>query len=683
MNSKNNPESNNELNAELGAEETQALDALLAEIHAAPAPDLSKQILAQLGPLTAGTDVKRANDQRTNQRAIDQRTGDSGIRVAPRRRKPKRSLGTIAAVIAAVAASIVVVVWMRGGEDEKVANNVDPGSTTAPVQDVANTPQPLDGDANELDQSQELETFPPEKLRPRKMVPVPMRPSVPLVADNDPGIPDLITPRSKPRSAPRQHNRSLQAIADAAQQVDQSVNGYWKAVGIKPTGEASGDEIAKRLANSLGVEIPANVISDPAALRSVLVAGNKPKKIAKRWLNEITDGGADSLETQTRDSLVAEIAKGFQPKKSFGKTITGLLGGKKDVSSAFYSAASLGGHDSMVRRLASVTMNVDLRCTKCHDAKIQSSGQQESYWSFSTFIRRGTKRSRSGNWSVVDADKMSRKSAFYELSDGRQRLVEPKIASEWMPSQADSTPSDATPRDISQWSNQLAASPELARALVNSLWQMVHGRPLRGHVIDTITAPHDAMLDQLENQLADDLMQSNFDIARTLALVIASPVTHRSVPEALLTKNALTASDADIRSAMNTVNAFAAAMPPKSDLSMGRRLDIVMKSVGGRIGDLNGADALLANIGSSATGASDRNPSAKVEVTGYPFKASSLPVQWLSSIKSYEERVDHLGYLAGMNKVPAPVRQAAMKLGDNNRNQTLALARVWWLLQPR
>ena len=116
---------------------------------------------------------------------------------------------------------------------------------------------------------------------------------------------------------------------------------------------------------------------------------------------------------------------------------------------------------------------------------------------------------------------------------------------------------------------------------------------------------------------------------------------------------------------------------------MGRRLDIVMKSVGGRIGDLNGADALLANIGSTKTGASGRNPAAKVEVTGYPFKASSLPVQWLSSIKSYEERVDHLGYLAGMNKVPAPVRQAAMKLGDNNRNQTLALARVWWLLQPR
>ena len=673
MNSKNNPESNNEpsaeLNTELSAEETQALDVLLAEIHAAPAPDLSKQILAQLGPLTAGTDVRRSNDRLA---------GDSGIRVAPRRRKPKRSLGTIAAVIATVAASIVVVVWMRGGEDEKVANNVDPGSITAPVQDVANAPRPL-GDANELDQSQELETFPPEKLRPRKRVPVPMRSNVPLVADNDPGTPDLITPRS----APRQHNRSLQAIADVSQQVDQSVNGYWKAVGIEPTDEASSDEIVTRLANSLGVEIPANVISDPAALRSELVAGDMPKEIAKRWLNEITDGGVGSLEAQTRDSLVAEIAKGFQPKKSFGKTIAGLLGGKKDVSSAFYSAASLGGHDSMVRRLASVTMNVDLRCTKCHDAKIQSSGQQESYWSFSTFIRRGTKRSRSGNWSVVDADKMSRKSAFYELSDGRQRLVEPKIASEWMPSQADSTPSDSTPRDISQWSNQLAASPELARALVNSLWQMVHGRPLRGHVIDTITAPHDAMLDQLENQLADDLMQSNFDIARTLALVIGSPVTRRSVPEALLTKNALTASDADIRSAMNTVNAFAAAMPPKSDLSMGRRLDIVMKSVGGRIGDLNGADALLANIGSTKTGASGRNPTAKVEVTGYPFKASSLPVQWLSSIKSYEERVDHLGYLAGMNKVPAPVRQAAMKLGDNNRNQTLALARVWWLLQPR
>ena len=105
-------------------------------------------------------------------------------------------------------------------------------------------------------------------------------------------------------------------------------------------------------------------------------------------------------------------------------------------------------------------------------------------------------------------------------------LAEPEVAAQWLGR-------SGQPRvvRVGDWTKTLVGSEALARGVVNSLWQMVHGQPLRGRVVDPISAPHNDALDRLEANLVDDLMASRFDVARTLTLVIASPVTRRGIPE--------------------------------------------------------------------------------------------------------------------------------------------------------
>ena len=284
-------------------------------------------------------------------------------------------------------------------------------------------------------------------------------------------------------------------------------------------------------------------------------------------------------------------------------------------------------------------------------------------------------------------DRFSDKSSFYELSDGRQRFVQPSVDSAWMTSHR------SDDDDVRQWSGRLTGSPELARGLVNSLWKMVYGRPLTARVVDTMAAPHHQKLAAIEQQLSDDLVASDFDISRTLALVVASPVARCSVPEPLRSENALTASDADIHAAMDLVNSFAAAMPEKTVLGVRQRVDIAMKSMGKSLGDLKGQET-LANIASPGIqaspgiGAQARKQGTTTSkpktpaVTGYPYKANGLPVQWLVGIDDYQSRVDHLGYLAGVTELPDAIHEASDAIRKANRSEELALQRVWWLLKP-
>ena len=85
---------------------------------------------------------------------------------------------------------------------------------------------------------------------------------------------------------------------------------------------------------------------------------------------------------------------------------------------------------------------------------------------------------------------------FYELSDGRQRVADAQVPANWT-----SEAVSERYRDMKEFAKGLEGSPELASGVVNSLWQLVHGQPLRGRVVDPISAPHNEALQRLEEQL--------------------------------------------------------------------------------------------------------------------------------------------------------------------------------------
>ncbi|QDT09177.1 hypothetical protein [Planctomycetes bacterium K23_9] len=675
---------------DLAALQEQAIDALIGEVlqNNSP-PDLTATILSQLNHAPSASDSS----------ASEPSAGDSSIRIAAspspaRGRSGKRSYFVFAAALGAIAASLALIVFLAGPAQPnpiaegtsrvdnesmaKVDNDIASQDRTSENTDTNRSPQLADHDAPLRADSESAPDKGGDDRRDNSVAR-----GVPMIVSSDNPSPNRTLVDDLQGQSPNPNpSHRIEPIQQVAATLNQKWQGYWKAAGVTPTEEASADVVTRRLAETLGIQLSSAAVGDPRKLQAELVSHSASQKVAQRWLDQITGGGLGKLKNDQLRSLVDQAAKAFRSEQPLDQELVAWISGNSPQASSFYSAASSRGHDAMVLRLASVTMGVDLRCTKCHDALIEGNGRQNSFWAFSSFLTQGVQRTRDGAWSVVSRDQFSSQPSFYELPDGRQRFVQAAVDPAWVSQR----PAD----DVAAWATNLKRSPELARGVVDSIWQLVHGRPLQSHVIDTIAAPHHKLLDDVQNQLASDLIASDFDAARTLALIIASPPTHRAVPDALLPKNQLMASDQSIRNSMHAVDAFAAAQPLNRDLPLSRRLAVALKSVGASVKDLDGSE-LLANIGTSiasdagsrkADAARDNSMSHSLDDVDFPSKASQLPVQWLSSIDSYQNRVQHLGYLAGQSQLPDAILQAADVLHEGQADDNLALHRVWWLIRP-
>ncbi len=638
-------------NDDLNRGEEQAMDALLSEILGGTVPpDLSQPILVRHSAANPSV-VVDVHDPGRNSR--------KGSVVKP--------LVTAVSIVTALAASILLLIWLQG-------TAVDPSNERGAM--VAVSEPDSTGDVA-------VDSLAATAANKNETGNQPARsPQVPQ------GIPLLVGDGGKPPSDPRGESpeaiqvpkpkRDAEAIVLVAKRVDTDLVGYWKSIGIQPTADATLPETVARLTGRLGAEIIPEAMLDPELLRAELSDPATSRQIAKRWLTVVTGGGLSRMEDAQREGLIGEVAEAFQAKRRLDVTLARWLGGDHPRSSDWYAALSTSGPDVMLHRIASLSMNVDLRCTRCHDALIEGSGRQDDYWSFAAFVRQSVHRDRDGQWRI-DGGKDSGKPFFYELPDGRQRMVQAGIPPAWM------GPLDDRPiEDVRQWSRRIVGSPELARGVVNSFWKLIHGRRLREGVVDTMTAPHSESLSQIETLLVDDLLNSGFDVSRSLALIIHSPATRRSVPTVLEPNHALLASDSELRAAKEIVGAFGGALPLQAKPSIKRRIDLAMRSAGGSIRSIRQTNTINAQAdGSPGDNAPSRKPQAEDDAGGFPIAAGDFPVQWLASVKGFENRVEHLGYLAGLNRMPSEIAEAADAMNNSaDISEQLALHRVWWLLSP-
>ncbi len=646
------------MNHKMTAIEEQALDALLSELHGTTGPrDLSDQILAQLrelpAPSQSPSDIVCAADSSIRRNAV---------RPAP----IGKPLTIAISLVAMLAASLLFAFLIRQQAiDEDAISLANNAQSTPPGRSLVHQPLPI----------KQFDSANRDSIASQAGSRRPQNSGIPLIVET-PGPGE--SKASEPVVLVPKNPSSAIAVTLVSAGVKSDLQNYWGAIGIKPADEASGQETSRRLAAILGVGLSPETIGDPEAIQSQLNRPKNARAIAQRWLEQITQGGLARLEKEPQQQLIAEVAESFRSRKSLDRSLASWISGESSNMSPFYTAVSVGGRHQMTRRLASLTMNVDLRCVQCHDALIEGSGRQEDYWSFAAFLRQGLNR-ENGTWTIASETPRA-EPLFYSLPDGRQKVAEPSIASRWMSREEPIT-------SIGEWSSELIGSPELARGVVNSLWTLVYGQPLRGRVVDTITAPHNESLDRLEDRLANDLVQSRFDVGRTLALIIASPATNRAVPSALLPENALV-SGSEIQAAMQSVNAFAAALPPRNRLPLQRRIDLAMQRIGAKIDGVTENSILAQGTGEASQGAEKPIKNRPVAGADFPWQASTLPVQWLSAIKDEQSQVQHLGYLAGMSDVPESVVEAAKAIraadvgGDTSDGDKLSLQRVWWLVRP-
>ncbi len=635
-------------------EEERAFNAMLdAAFGGSRPPDLSNQILARFYDSASDPDITGTRvHQRTSSRA---------------NRSRSKQVTVVAATITALAAMVAGVIALQPDHDIT-------GSVTELVdntgRDIGGGNQPTVADAGNSSQAAKPRKKKDPKRKPPKGIPMIVQTpdSEQIGSELEPGVaPD----------SPAVDEIEAAELSLVSDQAAAELQGYWEAVGIKPTSEATAGQTAARLANALGMNVSVDAVSDVDQLQAELSQSLNAEAIASRWLRQITNQRSARMDAAVRDRLVSEIARCIQTGSSFDKTVAGWLNGESQNAGAFFSALaagprSAGGEHGMARSLAALTLNVDIRCTRCHDSYIEGNGKQSDYWNFIAFLKRGVQKKADGKFEVDPGDNTS-DPVFYELSDGRQRVADAQLAADWI-----SGIGSQGYKRIKRFSKGLEGSPELASGIVNSLWQLVHGQPLRGRVVDPISAPHNDALQRLETQLTKDLMDSRFNVARTLALIVASPATRRAVPDTLLPENLWVASQDDTNAAMNAVDAFAAALPPRVSLPASQRTDQVLRAIGARI-DGTGRES-LGQLGQG--GGAGTVKKGKPLAADFPVKAEFLPVQWLELIGDRGSQINHLGYLAGQNEVPMHVQESVKAMKEAGVDSNLLLNRVWWLMKP-
>lgn len=682
------------MNRKISPHEEQAIDAMLAELHGRPAPDLSQQILRQLRETPSQGDLcaesltssgsLRVEVGATRRRAVAEKPSS----LAPWQNAPWK----IATAIAAIAAALLLMVWM--GRD---STSVD---TSLTAQD-SNRTHSLGGEPgrtpllHELAHNNTAATTPvtaPDsnvtsksvERKPLKGIPLAMKSSFEDPLDDIEQLkneqPKIQAPVIKvPSIAPE--NRK--AVTLVAKEIDTNLHDYWSSLGIQAAQEADVAEIAERISSVLGTEVPEQAIESATAFQSFLAKPEIARGAAQKFMNVVTDGGFQKLDPESQTSLLSELASCFGSEQPFDETLASWISGDGPNSLHWYSANAIDGIHPLARRFATLTMNVDVRCIKCHDSVIESRGTQSEYWAFAGLLERSVNRKNKKVLSVA-TDRASDDLVFFETLDGRQKVVEPGVPAGWIAGSG-----DTAAMDLKQWSQRVLGSRELARGVVNSMWRMIHGRPLRGSVVDLSTPPHTESLGSLERRLVDDLIDSRFNLARTLALIVSTSTTRRSVPVALRADQIAMSSQADIDHGNMLVGAFAAAAPQHASLPVSKRVQFANRSVGVSLDAIQKETLLLAQTLDTTDSKTKSNSpgdavTAKADITieQFPGKAVAPPVQWLTLIDELDEKVNHLAYLVPMQKVPKPVNEVVEKMVAEKNSEPLILHRVWWMIHP-
>lgn len=481
-----------------------------------------------------------------------------------------------------------------------------------------------------------------------------------------------------------------------SKRIDRDLQNYWNSAGVEPTPNAGVQDVVDRLSTALGVAVPPSVLENHQSVSAWLSDRKVSTAIAETWLQQVTGGGLFNVPPKMQNRLKWGVAHRFRNTSSFDVHLISLLRGNNELSSAFYTAMLAGDHlpnatadatdPDLVANLAALTMNTDVSCTRCHDSMVGHGHGMEDYWGFAAVLSGGLKPSGA---KLERAETESLKAAFYEDKDRKGRMAQPAISPRWIAADAaNSSPAEpqetAKLQSISAWSLALRGSRPLAGGIVNSLWKLVHGRPLRGAVAHPMTAPMSDELLKLENDLAEDLIRSGFDINRTLSMILMSPTTRRSVSGSLRDVWATDHSEAHRKAVV-----FAGSLPVTKPIAMSVKVRQSMLAIGGLristgdqlLGQLAQPDSL--NAPGARKAAVKKPDASKTLPWDFPDSADAMPVPWLGSVKGLETKIRHLCFLAGHDKVPRAVTRAAGMMEKAGVDEATLLHRVWWIAQGR
>lgn len=455
------------------------------------------------------------------------------------------------------------------------------------------------------------------------------------------------------------------------------LNHYWDRVGVKPAKQLPPEVTAQRLSDRLRVQITPEAIGESQVMLSLLMQKENAKLLAGPVLAAISSRPNVSLTRPVDQQMMREVAKQLLEGRGFDRLVASWFvkvnAAPENVGDQSAPAVvSMGSllspltqHEAVVST-GSLVLGNDMRCARCHDLPASGGnavGSQHEYWQFAASLAPWLEQKPNGpsGW-------------FYDTLDGRRRLAET--------------------RDSFDLSQHLVGSRPLASGLVDAMWKMVHGRPLTSTPYDLSGSADDSDLQQLRHDLADDLIANDFNLSRTISLIMTDPVVGRSTPDAMTPSGLLTASADEWIGAVMAVESFAAAPPASLPSSRIDRMNLVLSELP-NTGSIDSASKLLAqplisqDLGSSVLPGPQKflptempKPSPAT-VAGLPVRATIVMPAWMDKLPGFDNRLEHIANLAGLSEVPEEVQVLATQMRVAGLDETLTLQRIWWIIRPQ
>ena len=670
------------MNPEIDSTSEKAIDALLSEVvgkHSAP--DLSRQILDRLHDDSA---VATSVNLHSSFNGVDSSAGSRS------KSSSTKSAMTVFLIAAASIAAMVFVGWFIVSEQ---SDNLPQIALEPEIEkSLSRNPRLAVQDRKRPDAGGSV--APNGEIAENSRARRPLDGISLTIADdssNDSLLDDMDVRNDRSKYI---GEATVSPVTLVARRHQESFQNYWASINVQPTQEIDNKQLANRIGAIVGTSIGPSHVSSAESIESLLSQPRYARPFATALLREMTDGGLDVIDPSDAQRLLDLVAEATSAKQPWDIVLSKLLSGDEKVSAAWYGAVSVRGEHDRALRLAASVVGIDLRCVRCHDSLLTGRTSQAEYWSFVGLLSKSIKPVGDGA-KMIQSHSPEDPIVFYETRDGLQKVTTAGVPRRWVSkttNENDPSVDQSVIKSLKDWSREIRGSTQLAEATVDLVCRLILGRTLRGSVIDVQAMPQTDSLGQLRGELVADVLASNFDLRRLIALVATSPAIRRSVPEALEENRIDYTRPEAIDDAYTQVGVFAASLPQDLKTSVSKRASILRETMGIRVD--RSQDTVLAQAvevagddAASRTKSETRSISDKERLrknllfTTSGERVDSLPVRWLESIDDLDQQIDHLAYLKGQTGFSKPTQRTVDEMKAMTMPGAEILHRTWWMIR--
>lgn len=493
--------------------------------------------------------------------------------------------------------------------------------------------------------------------------------------------------------------------AEVVAEIDRRMSELWTSVEVVPSSVSPPTELAQRISQTLtGQDLSDNQLAqlvDSAKQqldKSTLITNAVDSIAFKRWWSQklVQLWLGRSGQSEAESALIEALASRMSDQKRWNLVVAELIGGEiseDSLANKFLGMLAGGENHRLVDCIGNNFMNQQVACMRCHrqpDSENLPGNQQSTYWSLIALVK-GVEAKGPGQL-VTDRQlelfaANARKpvpSVYFELPNGalQQAFARLPNGQDW------TSLSTKLPRtSLARW---ISDSDDFDRAVVNTTWHLVFGRPLIPLVsnVDVVGLEHRR---QLLDFLAQQFNSADHDLSQLVSWMVASrtfatqrseitreqwqgfddrQLETRQMADLAFANGVLTIADAPLRKRLqdnlNYVVTWRSNSKPKSMLAQPAQLDTAQKSLPPKT-----AEAVLFSSGFAVHGL--RHTVAEQAYVDRIIKAEKL---------TWVERVQHVVGLSSMGLANDDIQFSAKELlQQHSGNAKSALLDLMWAVR--